>query len=120
MKESKSANKSLAVEDCSHPVAYIDTRWYASDVKRKILQFFKYTLKHCPNCGALIPELKIQHKDRTYAFCCYSVNEYEKDEKLSTPDFPVSSDTKVVIQTDYAKLRDYLNKRAKEGSRLNG
>lgn len=101
-------------KDCDHPLVVVDMDYPASYIKKNILAYIKHPKTICPQCGALIPELKFAYNDRTYTFYLYEVNEYEENKELSLPDMPFRSDTKIVMQTDYEKFRSYLNKRTKK------
>ena len=55
---------------------------------------------HCPNCGALQPELIIEFDGKIYAFTCFEVT---------------SKKTKKALRkTDYAKLHEYTKPKKKK------
>jgi hypothetical protein len=94
-------------DQCDHPIIWVNPNFGAASTRKSLLEFFKYNIQHCPNCGELIPELKIQLKDKTYTFTCYEVREFEEQPKDKNG-FVFRADSKIVLETDYRKLRAYL------------
>lgn len=98
----------LKPEKCHHPIIWIHPQFGAAEMKKGLMEWLKYEVKHCPICGGLTPELGIWAVSKTYTLTCYEIREFEVDpEETRKLGYEMKTDRRVIDQTDYEKLCKY-------------
>ena len=103
----------------NHPYIPIDLKYDAHSIRRSLrdIEIILNNKENCPNCGAILPELQIEYKDKIYLFTCYEVND-NKDKKENSK-MHASYFKKNILTTDYVKLKAYLDMKFKDNKAHN-